>query len=692
MAASGSRKPAAQLKKRTPSFLIEHDDSADLGVVRAVSGPLPSGAKEPVGIAFHTAALRQAGLLADSSSDEDGADAGAGDGSDVPLSSRPSSSGLADSDLQPPPGVSWKRSKSKRKLSDKKKKEADYYALLGLQNERWMATESQIKLAYRRTCLEAHPDKALIGVDDLAEKQRIEDAFKTIQEAYEVLSDPAKRREYDSTDEFDDTLPTGCDPADFFKVFAPAFRRNARWSVNPGVPDVGGPDTPWSEVSAFYDFWFGFKSWREFPHPEEEDVEGAESREHRRWLERMNSKLREKGKKEEAKRLREFVDAAWRIDPRVAGRKEEERLERERKKTEKEDAKRLQKEQEEREKAEAEAKRLADEEEARRQAADAKKQREADKKALKKERQRLRALVEAHAAEGCGGRLLDEDSTERLAQGLDTASLAALCDTAGAAGLSPEARRAALLSKLEDMRRAEEESAAERERQRRESAAALQDIAKRDHSRRMASMSAWTDEELRLLDKACTKYPMGTPRRWEVVAAYVRTRPLDEVLLMVKERQGAASNRLRQQEDWKGAAKKRAEVKSEADLRDSAFTDVVVNLSVEEEAAAAEASSGGTSAAAGPGPGSSGGQQAAGAANGSGGGAAAKPKVVVSASSGEWSEAQELALVQGLKQFGKELEDRWERIAATVEGKTKKQCMARYKELREAFKAKKTEA
>lgn len=41
----------------------------------------------------------------------------------------------------------------------------------------------------------------------------------------------------------------------------------------------------------------------------------------------------------------------------------------------------------------------------------------------------------------------------------------------------------------------------------------LQDIAKRDHERKMASMSAWTDEELRLLDKACTKYPMGTPRR-----------------------------------------------------------------------------------------------------------------------------------------------------------------------------------
>ena len=70
------------------------------------------------------------------------------------------------------------------------------------------------------------------------------------------------------------------------QVFGPAFRRNARWSVDPSVPDVGAPDAPWAEVSAFYDGWFGFKSWREFPHPDEEDVESAESREHRRWIER----------------------------------------------------------------------------------------------------------------------------------------------------------------------------------------------------------------------------------------------------------------------------------------------------------------------------------------------------------------------------------------------------------------------
>jgi hypothetical protein len=36
----------------------------------------------------------------------------------------------------------------------------------------------------------------------------------------------------------------------------------------------------------------------------------------------------------------------------------------------------------------------------------------------------------------------------------------------------------------------------------------------------MASMSAWTDEELRLLDKACKKFPMGTPKRCELGEAW----------------------------------------------------------------------------------------------------------------------------------------------------------------------------
>lgn len=45
---------------------------------------------------------------------------------------------------------------------------------------------------------------------------------------------------------------------------------------------------------------------------------------------------------------------------------------------------------------------------------------------------------------------------------------------------------------------------------------------------------SWNEEEVRMLQKALVKFPQGTARRWEQVAAYVRTRTVDEVMEMVK--------------------------------------------------------------------------------------------------------------------------------------------------------------
>jgi DnaJ family protein C protein 2 len=42
----------------------------------------------------------------------------------------------------------------------------------------------------------------------------------------------------------------------------------------------------------------------------------------------MNAKLREQGKKEEKRRLKEFVENAYRCDPRVIANKEAQRAER----------------------------------------------------------------------------------------------------------------------------------------------------------------------------------------------------------------------------------------------------------------------------------------------------------------------------------------------------------------------------
>ena len=78
--------------------------------------------------------------------------------------------------------------------------------------------------AYKKTALECHPDKALAGVEDEAERERVEAHFLLVQEAQEHLSDPVKRREFDSIDEFDDSLPESCAPEDYFKVRGPGAR------------------------------------------------------------------------------------------------------------------------------------------------------------------------------------------------------------------------------------------------------------------------------------------------------------------------------------------------------------------------------------------------------------------------------------------------------------------------------------
>lgn len=83
---------------------------------------------------------------------------------------------------------------------------------------------------------------------------------------------------------------------------------------------LGDAAAPWEQVSAFYNFWFGFKSWREFPHEDEEDPETADCREHKRHIERANAKLRERAKKDEIAEVTAFVEAAYKFDPRVQAR------------------------------------------------------------------------------------------------------------------------------------------------------------------------------------------------------------------------------------------------------------------------------------------------------------------------------------------------------------------------------------
>jgi DnaJ-class molecular chaperone len=122
----------------------------------------------------------------------------------------------------------------------------DYYAILGISQ---LATDDEIKRAYKQQALKYHPDKNLDDAD--AEKK-----FTDISEAYEMLSDPYKRSLYDRclSDDFRNYFKTDS-YHNFRRSFSTGNSRSTFGSTHAAYDPFKNYFTRSKDPTTFYDLY-----------------------------------------------------------------------------------------------------------------------------------------------------------------------------------------------------------------------------------------------------------------------------------------------------------------------------------------------------------------------------------------------------------------------------------------------------
>src|SRR5687768_15927532 len=125
----------------------------------------------------------------------------------------------------------------------------DYYKTLGVTRG---ASEKDIKSAYRKLARKFHPD---VNPGD----KNAEDRFKEIGEAYEVLSDPDKRRKYDQFGSNWQRGPAGAGAhPGWNEVFRQAQRRQgAGRRTGAGGPAIDFEQAMGGDFGEFFEGLFG---------------------------------------------------------------------------------------------------------------------------------------------------------------------------------------------------------------------------------------------------------------------------------------------------------------------------------------------------------------------------------------------------------------------------------------------------
>ncbi|KAG1716550.1 hypothetical protein ID866_602 [Astraeus odoratus] len=124
----------------------------------------------------------------------------------------------------------------------------DYYAILGIQKT---ATTDEIRQAYKRESLRTHPDRLTKPTE--AERKAATEKFQAVADAYYVLSDPVRRRQYDSLYTSKSYDSKSSDPkasSNFFARFANMFGNTG---ASTGTPDRGGRPDPENVFADVFD-------------------------------------------------------------------------------------------------------------------------------------------------------------------------------------------------------------------------------------------------------------------------------------------------------------------------------------------------------------------------------------------------------------------------------------------------------
>ncbi|XP_035793060.1 dnaJ homolog subfamily C member 2-like [Anopheles albimanus] len=398
-----------------------------------------------------------------------------------------------------------------KSLDPKDWKNQDHYAVLGLKRMRFVATDEDIKRAYRKIVLKHHPDKRKALGEEVKQD---DDYFHCITMAYETLGSLKNRRAFDSIDpEFDDSLPSQSEiDKDFYGALRDVFRRNARWNESKrAAPLLGDDNTPREQVEDFYDFWYNFQSWREFSYLDEEDKDKGQDREERRWIEKQNKAIRLKRKKEESARIRALVDLAYNSDPRVVRFKREEKERKLAAKRAKQNAYQAQKAEEERVAKEAAAAKQRAEEAEQKRIEQIQVERERTKRLLKKERKLLRdtAKSKEYFATDDKERLKHLEGVEKLIESFKLLELQDFNKELANGGRDVFVKA---LDELETKLDAERRAATVQQSSAIPNNAGLKVVNRK---------ALWSHENVQLLIKAVNLFPAGTISRWDVIANYL---------------------------------------------------------------------------------------------------------------------------------------------------------------------------